>query len=71
MKNGFFRIDYNSDRYHESIGNVTPANVNFSRDASIIESRRKAKKLTIENRRLNANLDELNPPLDYMLIRVC
>ncbi len=44
---------YNFERYHESLGNVTPADVYFGRDTAIIERRKKIKKLTIQNRRLN------------------
>ena len=43
---------YNNCRYHESIGNLTPADVNFGRDRATIERREKIKKLTIQNRRL-------------------
>ena len=44
---------YNNHRYHESIGNVTPADAYFGRHTAIIETREKIKKLTIQNRRLN------------------
>ena len=44
---------YNNRRYHESLGNLTPADVYFGRDRAIIERREKIKKLTIQNRRLN------------------
>jgi putative transposase len=43
---------YNNCRYHESLGNLTPADVYFGRDQAIIERRQKIKKLTIQNRRL-------------------
>jgi transposase InsO family protein len=43
---------YNHHRYHESIGNVTPADAYFGRDTAIIERRAKIKKLTLQNRRL-------------------
>ena len=42
----------NNQRYHESLGNVTPADVYFGRDKAIIREREKIKKLTIQNRRL-------------------
>ena len=48
-----FVDQYNNNRYHERIGNVTPADAYFGRDTAIIERRRKIKKLTIQNRRLN------------------
>jgi hypothetical protein len=44
---------YNNSRYHESIGNVTPADVYFGRDTAIIQRREKIKNLTIQNRLLN------------------
>ena len=43
---------YNNERYHESLNNVTPADVYFGRDKAIIRQRDKIKKLTIQNRRL-------------------
>ena len=43
---------YNNERYHESLNNVTPADVYFGRDKSIIRERKKIKKLTIQKRRL-------------------
>jgi len=43
---------YNHSRYHESLGNLTPADVYFRRDQPIIERRRKIKELTIQKRRL-------------------
>jgi len=43
---------YNNQRYHESLGNVTPADVYFGRDKAIISEREKIKKLTIKDRRL-------------------
>lgn len=43
---------YNHQRYHESLGNVTPADVYFGRDKDILKEREKIKKQTIQNRRL-------------------
>ncbi len=43
---------YNNHRYHESLGNVTPADVYLGRRNAIIERRKKIKKLTIQKRRL-------------------
>ena len=44
---------YNNHRYHESLGNLTPADVYFGRGPVILAEREKIKKLTIQNRRLN------------------
>ena len=49
---GAFVERYNHHRYHESLGNLTPADVYFGRDRAIIERRRKIKKQTFEKRRL-------------------
>ena len=43
---------YNDHRYHESLGNVTPADVYLGRRTAIIERRQKIKKPTIQKRRL-------------------
>ncbi|CDO37961.1 Integrase core domain-containing protein [Novosphingobium mathurense] len=43
---------YNHQRYHESLGNVTPADAYFSRDRQILAQRAAIKKQTIEHRRL-------------------
>ena len=48
-----FVANYNHLRYHESLGNLTPADVYFGRDRDIIERRSAIKKLTIQNRRLS------------------
>ena len=49
---GAFVERYNHHRYHESLGNLTPADVYFGRDRAIIERRRKIKKHSFEKRRL-------------------
>lgn len=43
---------YKTQRYHESLGTVTPADVYFERDKAIITERERIKKLTIQIRRL-------------------
>ncbi len=49
---GQFVDYYNHHRYHEAIGNVTPADVYFGRDQTILNERRKIKLKTIQIRRL-------------------
>lgn len=49
---GAFVEHYNHRRYHESIGNLTPADVYFGRAASILSERSKIKQQTIRQRRL-------------------
>jgi hypothetical protein len=39
-------------RYHESIGNLTPADVYFGRGQTILIKRERIKRQTIANRRL-------------------
>jgi transposase InsO family protein len=43
---------YNNHRYHESLKNVTPANVYHGRGAKIRKMREEIKKQTIQKRRL-------------------
>ena len=43
---------YNHHRYHEALGNATPADTYFGRAQSIIRRRERIKKRTIEHRRL-------------------
>ena len=43
---------YNHRRYHESLGNLTPADVYFGRDKIILSERRKIKEETLKLRRL-------------------
>lgn len=42
----------NNKRYHESIGNLTPADVYFGRDQQIGKQREEIKRKTMLNRRL-------------------
>jgi transposase InsO family protein len=47
-----FVADYNHLRYHESLGNLTPADVYFGRGQTILLGRERIKRQTIANRRL-------------------
>ena len=47
---------YNHDRYHESLDNLTPADVYFGRGQAILEERNRIKRQTIANRRLQHQL---------------
>ena len=49
---GVFVDHYNNHRYHESLNNVTPADVYSGRAKDILRERKKIKKQTIEYRRL-------------------
>ena len=43
---------YNHQRYHESLNNVTPADVYFARAKAILKQRERTKRKTLETRRL-------------------
>ena len=45
-------IPYNHNRYHESLENLTPADVYFGRGQAILQERHRIKRKTIEHRRL-------------------
>ena len=51
-----FIEDYNHVRYHESLGNLTPADVYFGRAETILLQRERIKRETIANRRLQHQL---------------
>ncbi|MCP4184414.1 MAG: transposase [Hyphomicrobiales bacterium] len=43
---------YNHQRYHESLKNLTPADIYFGRGNAILDRRERIKRKTIETRRL-------------------
>jgi transposase InsO family protein len=47
---------YNHARCHESLGNLTPADVYFSRGQAILTERERIKRQTIQERRLQHQL---------------
>jgi putative transposase len=47
---------YNHARYHESLNNLTPADVYFGRADAILAEREKIKRQTLANRRLQHQL---------------
>jgi putative transposase len=51
-----FVTDYNHRRYHESINNLTPADVYFRRGSTILAERERIKRQTIASRRLQHQL---------------
>jgi putative transposase len=51
-----FVADYNHRRYHESIDNLTPADVYYGRGRAILAERERIKRQTIANRRLQHQL---------------
>ncbi len=42
---------YNNERYHESLDNVTPADVYFGRQHAVLSERDKIKRLTMKRRK--------------------
>jgi len=49
---GAFVDCYNHHRYHESLGNLMPADVYHGRSAQILETRKEIKTQTFQTRRL-------------------
>jgi hypothetical protein len=58
-----FVEDYNHRRYHESIDNLTPADVYFGRGPTILAERERIKRQTIADRRLRHRLPESPNPM--------
>jgi len=58
-----FVVYYNNRRYHESLDNLTPADVYFGRAEKILKMRKKTKQRTIEMRRKKYVKQKLN---DYI-----
>ena len=54
---GQFVEYYNNQRYHESLDNLTPADVYYGRDKQILSKREKIKKKTLKSRK-KRNLKE-------------
>jgi hypothetical protein len=54
---GRFIEHYNHRRYHESLSNLTPADVYFGRGQAILNSRERIKRDTIQTRRLQHRLE--------------
>ena len=50
---------YNNERYHKSIGNLTPADVYYGRDQKIVSQRIKTKKKTLSEGRKNYIIEKL------------
>ena len=55
-----FVDDYNNRRYHESIDNLTPADVYFGRGQTILLQRERIKRQTIALRRLQHATDKFS-----------
>jgi putative transposase len=58
---------YNNKRYHESLNNLTPADVYFGRAQSILMERSRIKEITIKNRKQNYIKEQLKFVLSNQL----
>lgn len=54
-----FEENYNNKRHHESLNNLTPADVYFGRSDKILEQRAIIKRKTIHKRRLLYNQEKI------------
>src|SRR3954462_9543973 len=66
-----FVAHYNHLRYHESIDNLTPADVYFGRGQTILLERERIKRKTIQHRRLHHNTDALLGTTSSAFVEVC
>ena len=65
---GRFNEYYNNHRYHESLNNVTPADVYFGRYREIESRRDQIKKQTLELRKIqNLTPNQLHQPTNRLL----
>ena len=65
---GAFVEYYNHQRYHESLDNVTPADVYPGLDQGILEQRKQIKKLTMKQRRTTYRKYLPSNLLDYEIL---
>ena len=56
---GEFVEYYNNQRYHESLDNLTPADVYYGRDLDILTKRDEIKRLTLKLRKQQDMKDEV------------
>ena len=59
---GEFLQYYNDERYHESLDNLTPADVYYGREQSILDKREQIKLETLAVRRQNHYANRINQP---------
>ena len=52
---------YNHQRYHESLNNLTPADVYYGRGDAILRERKRIKQMTLDNRRSSYLLQQQTP----------
>ena len=53
-----FVVYYNNERFHESLNNVTPADVYFGRQHAVLSKRQRIKRLTLQRRRRENQIQE-------------